>query len=199
MPDKQPDRRELILQAVIDLVASQGPNGVTLREVAARAQVSLGLVNYHYKTRSELFRATLDWILERISQIQMEVWQTAETDQDKLASFFVCQEKLLLEHSELLTAWLTFVTLGRTDPWVAARVQEHYVERIEMARSFLKQAMAQGTIRPDLRPGLTAEDLTAWVEGMGLLWLNRLDKKGIAAHRHRAVRRWMKILGLQTR
>jgi AcrR family transcriptional regulator len=196
MLDQQPQRRDLILKAVMDILAIKGQDGVTLRQVAKKAGVSLGLISYHYKTRSELFRATLDWILEQFEEVDSSLAGPDSSARTRLNSFFLRQEKLLAERTELLTAWFIFVTLGRSDRWLAARIQESYVERVETVRGFLKEMMDQGAIRPDLRPGLTAEDLVASVEGMGLLWLNRIDKKGIAAHRRRAVNRWTKTLGL---
>jgi len=196
MLDQQPQRRDLILRAVMDLLALKGQDGVTLRQVAKRAGVSLGLISYHYKTRSGLFRATLDWILEQFEEVDSSLRRPDASARNRLNSFFLRQEMLLAERTELLTAWFIFVTLGRSDRWLAARIQESYVERVETVRGFLKELMDQGSIRPDLRPGLTAEDLVASVEGMGLLWLNRIDRKGIAAHRRRAVTRWTKTLGL---
>jgi len=195
MSEQPADNRSLILGAVLNLLAGQGPKGVTLRNVAKQAGVSLGLVRYHYQTRSELFRATLDWVLEQITEMRNSL-PVPKNPQEALADFFLFQEKLLLERPDLLTAWFGFVTLGRTDRWVAARVQEHYLNAVETARNFIKETMNSGAKRPDLRPGLTAEDLVASVEGMGLLWLNRADRKGIAAHRSRAVKRWSTVLGL---
>ena len=108
MSEEQSQRRARILVAVMDLVASRGPDGVTLREVARQAGVSLGLVSYHYKTRSKLFRATLDWIVEQFTEIASDLSQAASSPRSRLAFFFLCQEKLLLEQTKLLTAWFTY-------------------------------------------------------------------------------------------
>ena len=197
MSSERLEQRGRILQAVMELLGRRGPDGVTMREVAKKAKVSLGMVRYHYGTKSKLFKDTLDWILEQFADLESELKKENPTPRGRLTFFFLIQEKLLLERSDLLTGWFSFVTLGRCDPWVAARVQENYVERVEAVRAFLKEMMDQSLIRPDLRPSLTAEDLVASVEGMGLLWLNRIDPKGIASHRRRAVNRWLKTLGLK--
>ncbi len=199
MNQTEVQKRDDILRSVIDLLSSSGPDGVTIRQVAKAAGVSQGAVSYHYKTRSELFRATLDWILERIDARRRELWEAAKSPRTKLASLFICQEKLLTEEPELLTAWYSFVVLGRSDRWVAARVQEHFVDRIEMIQAFLKETLVGDKIPRDLAPGLTASDINASIEGMGLLWLNRPDVQGIAAHRRRSVRRWQKLLDLPAR
>ena len=175
MRAEQPERRDLILKAVMDLLTTRGPEGWTLKEVAKKAKVSTSLIGYHYGNKSRLFKAALDWILEQVAEVEASLAADRDSPKDRLASFFLLQEKLLVERTELLTGWFFFVTLGRTEPWVAARVQENYVERVETVRDFLKEMMARALIPPDMRPSLTAEDLVASAEGMALLWLNRVD------------------------
>lgn len=197
MRSEQPEKRELILKAVMDLLATRGPEGWTLKEVAKKAKVSTSLIGYHYGSKSGLFKAALDWTLEQVAEEEASLVVDRDSPMDRLAGFFLLQERLLVERTELLTGWFSFVTLGRTEPWVAARVQENYVDRVETVRAFFKEMMGRSLMRPDMRPSLTAEDLVASAEGMALLWLNRVDPKGIAAHRRRAVRRWQKTLGLK--
>lgn len=189
-------KREAILAAVMDLLSCQGPDGVTIPRVAESAGLSQGAVSHRYKNRSELFRATLDWILDRIDDRREEAWESARTARTKLEAVFLHQEKLLTEEPDLLRAWYAFVVLGRSDPWVAARVQEHYVDRIESIAGLVREAQAEAGRKINLAPGQTASDLISTLEGMGLIWLNRPDRKGIAAHRRRSVRRWNKILNL---
>ncbi len=199
MPSEQLDQKSLILQVAVELLGRRGPEGVTMREVSKKSKVSLGKVRYNYGTKSKLFTAALDWLMEQVSEIESRLKKEEPTPRERLAFFFLVQERLLLERSELLAGWFNFITLGRSDPWVAARVQENYVARVETVRAFLKEMMDNSLIRPDLRPSLTAEDMVASVEGMGLLWLNRIDSRGIAAHRRRAVNRWLKNLGLDSK
>lgn len=188
-----------ILEAVITLAAAHGPEGVNFRDVAKLAGSTVSRVNKLYKTKSRLFSATLDWIIDRITTIEQEALDQANNVPEKLTAIFKAQERLLLEQTELLSAWYIFLTIGRTDQWVASRIQEQYVDRIETVRLILKELMDAGLMRPDLRPGLTAEDIVASVEGMGLVWLNRTDRQGVAAHGRRAARRWSKNLGLDLR
>ena len=196
MPLEQDDQKSLILQVVIELLSRRGPDGVTMRDVSKKSKVSLGKVRYSYRTKSKLFAAALDWLLEQMAEFEAELKKEDPSPRERLTFFFMVQERLLLERSDLLAAWFNFIILGRDEPWVAAQVQENYVSRVETVRTFLKEMMDKSLIRPDLRPSLTAEDMVASVEGMGLLWLNRIDSRGIAAHRRRAVNRWLKNLGL---
>lgn len=52
-----PQRRERILQAALDLIAEQGVAGMTYRSVSARADVPLGSMTYHFESRDLLLEA----------------------------------------------------------------------------------------------------------------------------------------------
>src|SRR5678815_1472312 len=56
-------RREEILRAAYDVAARQGLQALTLRAVAARADVSHGTVLFHFKRKHELVNGLLDRVL----------------------------------------------------------------------------------------------------------------------------------------
>ncbi|KUH36706.1 MULTISPECIES: TetR/AcrR family transcriptional regulator [Streptomyces] len=51
-----PQRRERILSATLDHIAAEGVAGVSHRKIAARADVPLGSMTYHFKGIDELLR-----------------------------------------------------------------------------------------------------------------------------------------------
>lgn len=53
------DRHERILDAVVRLIGQGGISAVSMRAVAREAEVSLGLVNYHYTDKVGLIREAL--------------------------------------------------------------------------------------------------------------------------------------------
>lgn len=56
-------RRDQILKAAYEVAARRGLDGITVRLVAAHAQLSSGLVLFHFKTKDQLIVALLDWLL----------------------------------------------------------------------------------------------------------------------------------------
>jgi TetR/AcrR family transcriptional regulator, transcriptional repressor of bet genes len=56
-------RREQLLRAAFDVAAREGVGGLTVRSIAAEAGVSHGLVHFHFRTKDQLVRALLDWVL----------------------------------------------------------------------------------------------------------------------------------------
>jgi DNA-binding transcriptional regulator YbjK len=54
-----PTARERMLRATLELIGEQGAGGVTNRAVAARAEVSLGSLTYHFASQTDLLREAL--------------------------------------------------------------------------------------------------------------------------------------------
>ncbi|MEM1191500.1 MAG: TetR/AcrR family transcriptional regulator [Pseudomonadota bacterium] len=53
-------RRERILDAAEELFAEHGFDGVTLRQIARRAEVDVALANYHFGKKLDLFQAVFE-------------------------------------------------------------------------------------------------------------------------------------------
>jgi AcrR family transcriptional regulator len=63
--DPESTRRE-ILQAALEVVARDGPESLSVAEVARRAGVNRGTAYQHFPTREDLTHATAAWVSERI-------------------------------------------------------------------------------------------------------------------------------------
>jgi TetR/AcrR family transcriptional regulator len=60
--------RERILAAALDLFSELSFDGATTREIAARAGVTQGLLNYHFSSKDELWRAAVDGLYAELNQ-----------------------------------------------------------------------------------------------------------------------------------
>lgn len=58
--------RESILDAAIDLFSERSFDGATTREIANRAGVTQPLLNYHYRSKDELWQAAVDSLFARL-------------------------------------------------------------------------------------------------------------------------------------
>ena len=64
--------RDRILAAAVDLFSERSFDGATTREIAQRAGVTQPLLNYHYRSKDELWRAAVDSLFERLRQAMAE-------------------------------------------------------------------------------------------------------------------------------
>jgi TetR/AcrR family transcriptional regulator len=58
--------RERILDAAIDLFSERSFDGAKVRDIAARAGVAQPLLNYHYRSKDDLWRAAVDALFHRL-------------------------------------------------------------------------------------------------------------------------------------
>jgi AcrR family transcriptional regulator len=60
--------RDRIVAAAIDLFSERSFDGASTREIAARADVTQPLVNYHFRSKEELWRAAVGALFERLNR-----------------------------------------------------------------------------------------------------------------------------------
>jgi AcrR family transcriptional regulator len=64
--------RDRIVAAAIDLFSERSYDGATTRDIAARAGVTQPLVNYHFRSKEELWRAAVDALFDRLNRTMYE-------------------------------------------------------------------------------------------------------------------------------
>jgi len=60
--------RQRILAAALDVFAERSFDGASTRDIAARAGVAQPLLNYHFSTKDELWRAAVDGLFEALDR-----------------------------------------------------------------------------------------------------------------------------------
>ena len=65
MPDDALDPKERILQAAIAILAEEDdPESITVRQIATRAEVGIGLINYHFGSKDALLNAAIGELMQ---------------------------------------------------------------------------------------------------------------------------------------
>ncbi|MEU1481597.1 TetR family transcriptional regulator [Streptomyces sp. NPDC005760] len=77
-----PERRTRILDAALDVLDTDGAGGLTHRKVAARADVPLGSVTYHFSSLAELQAQAFAWyVAQRTAEFE-DLFTQVATDED---------------------------------------------------------------------------------------------------------------------
>ncbi|TCK26739.1 TetR/AcrR family transcriptional regulator [Pseudonocardia endophytica] len=72
------DRRSTIVRAVWRVIAEQGMEAVSMRTVAAAAAVSVGRIQYWFRTKDELLRVSLEAMLSDAAQHHADATEHVE-------------------------------------------------------------------------------------------------------------------------
>ncbi|WP_187978182.1 TetR/AcrR family transcriptional regulator [Mycetocola sp. JXN-3] len=79
---KDPQRREKIIAATLDVIAEHGIAGTTHRRIAAAAEVPLGSMTYYFSGMEELLTEAFMLMATTISRRYMEIMDAATTREE---------------------------------------------------------------------------------------------------------------------
>lgn len=71
-PTGRPDRRQVILDATVQVIAERGVHAVTHRAVAEAAGVALASTTYHFESKDQLVGETLALVVDRSVELAAE-------------------------------------------------------------------------------------------------------------------------------
>ncbi|GFE04128.1 hypothetical protein Scani_03960 [Streptomyces caniferus] len=144
-------RRRQIADAVCQLADESGLEGVTLRDVAGRAQVSMGAVQRCFGTKEEMLVFALGQIGERVAT-RVSARLTASPAQSARTALGHAATEVSLVHEEHRAearVWLAFVAQAAVSPPLAGILRTNYAHlQVLFARLI---AEASDTPDPDPR------------------------------------------------
>jgi TetR/AcrR family transcriptional repressor of bet genes len=138
-----------------------------VRAVAAKANVSPGLVAHHFKGIDDLIVATYDHVGQQVAEALTEAMETAlDGSESKLRAFIEASFKPPVLDRDLLAIWLSFWSLVRRDPGVRKVHKKVYTDYRRRLEELIADVAAARRIKIDAH--LAALGFTAMLDG---LWL----------------------------
>ena len=160
------DNKERILETAKRLFGELGYAETTYKRIAQEAGIADGLIAHHYGSKENLFQLVeIDILTGLLEKIDESLYYSS----DGLSS--------VLNFSKCILKFSTgensgFLTLLRCSPVLAHTVTADNSEIlavcrrvVDKMRGCIEQSVADGTIRPDLDPGLTASVIFSTVFG----------------------------------
>ncbi|MDJ1135679.1 TetR/AcrR family transcriptional regulator [Streptomyces iconiensis] len=149
-----PDRRERIIGAALGLIAEEGVSGVSHRKVAARAEVPLGSMTYHFRNRDELLREAFTRFSATITDLFEQRLGTAGTPDEAREAIVDLVHHLSRGDQRQLVLTHELYTLAARRP--AYR---------ELTRAWMRRT--RRILERHFSPG-TARQLDALIEGLAI-------------------------------
>ncbi len=114
-------RRRQLIMAAIDSISKRGFSDTTLRHVTEKAQLSLGVVNYHFESKEALYDATLGFLAQEHYDLWTQYYAAAKPKPaDRLAAIISADfDKKICTHKRL-TVWFAF--------WGQAKYRPNYLK-----------------------------------------------------------------------
>lgn len=164
-------RRRRIADAVCLLVDELGPEGVTMRDVAARASVSLGAVQRCFRSKEEMLLFAVDHVGERITERVRARLIGSPAQSAATALGHTATEIALLREENRAEArvWLAFVARAAVSEPLAGRLKNGYAALHDLLARLITEAAESSPADEDsaaLDPQREARALLALADGL---------------------------------
>jgi TetR/AcrR family transcriptional repressor of bet genes len=183
-------RRKEIVRATAEIVAEEGFEGTTMRKIAARAGVSLGVLNYYYAGKRELVMETIGDARSKMVEA-LNPLAEAKPGLKLIEAFF---KREISEPDSLpmpMSFWLAYWAAAAHDEDLLAVLNPSDSPIDAVFEASLRGAIGKGDLRDDLDARVAADLLRLVKQGARAeLGLTSMDPKRIA----RAVKLALKLM-----
>jgi AcrR family transcriptional regulator len=155
-------RREELGTALLEVLARDGIEGVSVRSVAAQAGWTRGVIAHYFSDRDELLLYAYRLALQREAA-------AAQTDADPVDALVALLVRALpIDEISSLDYRIFLGLLGRLAdrPDLAASLATDHADYETRVLMAVQKATSTGTIRTTLEPELLAEMLSIYVDGL---------------------------------
>ncbi|MEV5975871.1 TetR family transcriptional regulator C-terminal domain-containing protein [Streptomyces sp. NPDC052114] len=163
------DRRNRIAEAVCVLIARSGMESVSLRDVAAEAEVSMGAVQRCFRTKDEMLLFALEGISRRVGDRARARIEASDTPKSAVTLLERTLSALALVEPEDRTeaqVWGAFVAHAAVSAPLASVLRETYTKLHELLVWLIGYGQDTGELRPGLDPTAESHTLLALTDGL---------------------------------
>ena len=152
-------RREHVIAAAYEIAATEGLRAVTIRDVAARAGMSTGLVLFHFKSKDQLVLELVDWVLATTTALQVgrDILAIA-SPLERLVALLAQEMARLSSEPARMRLFFEFWAAGLSDAGIRGRMQPELDRYREAFRPIAEAVLAA---EPDRFPHTTPDGLAA--------------------------------------
>lgn len=118
-------RREALILATLDLIAEMGVRGATVREIAARANVTQGLIRHYFSTKDELVQAAYEHHMNALTD-QTAASSGQGSAVSRLANFVDASLRPPVVDPSAVGLWAGFLNKVQHDPKMQLIHQKTY-------------------------------------------------------------------------
>lgn len=186
------ERRAEISAAVIRVVARDGVGGVTMREVAAEAGWSTGVLNHYFQNKKALLVGGLRQAARETGR-NLNRAMKERHGPDRVRA--VLEEGMPLDERRegFCAIFFFFWAEGLTDPDLSAELAKYYNAWRTVVREAIELGQAEGWVRPGLDAQMLSETLVALADGLAIQ--STFDREQMTTERSlRHVHEWIEFI-----
>lgn len=137
-----------LIKVAMRMFADKGYDGITVRDISAAADVSVGLINHHFGSKEGLREAVDKYFIEQFEEVLFEERPAPASEEAGLAQSVEFTENWINRHIDdwdLTKSYMRRALLEGSD-WGAGLFDRFY----NVVRTSIDRMDADGQIRPDV-------------------------------------------------
>lgn len=160
------ETQENILDAVMAIIVRDGVRGASMRSVAEEADVSLGLISYHFDDKRTLIKAAFTRATDRLLATSLDAVSEADSPEDRVRAYIRGAFEGDFLDPQYLALRVSLWAVSRTDPEIAAVEDDLYQRYAHRMAELIRDA------RPPLSGAEATNRATDVIVTQNGLWLN---------------------------
>ena len=161
------ETQEAILDAVQSVIVREGVSGASMRQVAETADVSLGLLSYHFDDKDSLIAAAFERATQAVFDASVAAAATVEDPAQRVSSFLRGSFTGDFLDGDYLRLRIALWTVAVTDP-ALAKIDAQFYEKYRKALVALLADASPELDQAELRGRAT--DVISFANGLWLHW-----------------------------
>lgn len=159
-------RREALVAATLRSLERFGHEGTSIRRISATAGVSIGLINHHFRNKSELIAAAYDTLAVSLQKsLRAQAEDANRPPRERLSGFLRASFAPEILDPALFTVWLVFWSMVMHSAEMRAVHDRTYRQYRAILESLLSALAANGDA-PPIRVKPAAIALSALLDGL---------------------------------
>lgn len=169
MTDKQLERRQEILQAVLPAFLEKGYDKTSMDDVVKISGVSKGTLYWHFKNKEALFAALIELVMRDflLNFQQVSDYAAKHSATDTLRLMCTSWIDLMEQQPDYLKMFVDFFLQAAHHPQVKTVIATFYQEYMQLMIGIIERGIANGEFRP-VNAAAVASILAGALDGLGL-------------------------------
>lgn len=167
-------RRKDLLGIVYEVISEVGVDGASMRQIADRAEVSTGTINYHFGNKQKLIMAALQAAYETPSE--------EEPSSSPLAQLkvFAFSHIFRSSNDRFWRFWVNYAAAGTRSLELRKHQNRRFEKQLGFWKKLIESAIKAGELPDDLEAQHAAEHLLIFVHGLVMRQILRPDTENRA-------------------
>jgi len=143
-----PQRARELMIAALGLFAGRDFSAVTIKDIAKAAGVNTALIYYYFDNKEDLFRATLDYAVERALENYRRLGERHSDPVDLISDWFDNHAELSEPIRQLVKIMLDYRTARTQIRVIDDIIKQFYDEECRIISESVQRGIALGVFRP---------------------------------------------------